>query len=241
MRHSLAGAALFAALLCACATPRSSSIPTGALSAGAGQTGASGSIEYPVFDPLETIGSAPSASAPSTYATAEAPYIALSVLRGISESLDIEVGVDGALYGILPVPHGGFLGVRKMAFRGTKLDIGYALRAGYSGLLASYDDLGTEASMHTGYATVSATLRYHKLRWAQPHISLAAQPVFGLPTINGERHEALIGGAASMTFGVNRSVISPFATVGYRHTNNVRGSEPFVSFGIAKSLPSLGR
>lgn len=231
----------------ACYVPVSGSAPLGAKTAGKGQLAATAVIEYPVIDQLATTAQPPDAAAPNRYPRANAPYAHVQLSYGLTQALDIDLGLTGELQAILPLPHGAFVGARYVPVRTGAVHLGVGLAAGYAGFGASTHSEPFEGRTVTAYyAALSASATIAAWRRVRPVIGLTVLPIHAQPHIDGVDAAAVRGLGASLTAGLAigplevgtvrvRSLV-PFATAGVLTSDNVRGTDLYVTAGLAKGL-----
>ena len=229
--------ALAACASMGCFVPISNAVPHGASTAGKGALRITGTVEYPVIDQLATTSSPPDASAPNTYPTSQAPYGSIQATYGVTDEVDVDVGLDGEVQGVLPVPHGGYLGFRYVPYRGGNVRIGLGARFGYSGFAASYTtepfDDSTVRVYHGAASLLMTVTRWPKV---QPTFGVSVQPIRADGLVQGTQMVALRGMNAAATLGLRVYWVTPFVTAGFLTTDNVRGQAPYFTFGLAKSL-----
>lgn len=236
-RDSRPALILIALAASGCYVPISNAVPHGASTVGAGDYRITGTLEYPVLDQLATAASPPDASAPSEFPVSKAPYGSVQISYGLADDFNAEAGLDGELQGILPVPHGVFLGFRYVAYRSSNVRIGLGARFGYLGFGASYPTEPFEGATISGYhgaASAGATL----VRWrrVQPTLGVSVQPYRVVPTFQEVELEPMQGLNVAATLGLRLPYVTPFVTGGYLSTNNVRGQTPYFTFGLARTM-----
>jgi hypothetical protein len=192
-------------------------------------------VEYPAVDMLATVASAPAASAPNRYPASPSPSFSAHIATGINPSMGLQFGVEGALYGnIIPVPHGGWMGLRLLVAASDTRDIGIAIRGGYAGFLATWDQVPYDGStVNVGYMAVTGSVRFKAWNSLQPGVALTAQPMVALPSIEGGDADNLYGLIAATTISVATRWVTPFVTGGAVLSSNARGLGPYLSFGLA--------
>ncbi len=235
--HALA--AVIAALAASgCYAPLSGSAPLGPTSQGHKEYGLALAIEYPVLDMLNTATAPPDASMPDTYPRTGMAFFNLRGGLGVSPTVDLEAGLQGAVYVLMPIPHGGWLGFRHHVYSGKHIDLGYNIRAGYSGLAAARaQEPFKGSSVRIAFAQVTTSTQLKFWKHLRPSLAVTAQPMWVETKLMGagdEPGEDLYGFTASATVGMDTPWITPFVTGGVLLSTNVRGTAPYVSGGLAR-------
>lgn len=231
--------ALGALALGGCYVPLSGSAPLGANTVGLGELDVAAVLEYPVIDQLGTATSPPDASSPDRYPRSSAPYLQAQLAWGASHTLDLDIGLVGELQGIIPVPHGAFVGARYAFWRADSVRLGAGAHLGYAGFLASSPSQPFEGSTVTAFYA-SLTLTATLTRWdrVQPIFGLSVQPMYVTPRIEGQDVDSdpVRGVSAAATVGISVYTITPFASAGVFASDNVRGTAPFWTVGLARGF-----
>jgi hypothetical protein len=189
-------------------------------------------VEHPAMDMLATVASEPAASAPNRYPTT--PYFSAHIATGINPSMGLQFGLEGTVYGIIPVPHGAWMGLRWLLSTCDTRDIGISIRGGYTGALATWNEVPYEgSSVRAGYLAVTGGVRFKAWDSLQPGVALTAQPMMAVPSIEGVEADTLHGVMAATTLSVAIRWFVPFVTGGAVLSTNARGLSPYLSFGLA--------
>jgi hypothetical protein len=225
-----------AALAAGCHVPVSTATPQRPTTSGAGGWSVAGQLEAPVVDMLATVASEPSAATPNRYPWAEFPAFELEVAYGASERLDVEVGVQGGLYFVVPIPHAAFAGVRHHAYAGRRHDVGWFARAGYGGFLAFWNEVPYDGSrVRVAYGSTGAAWRM-TWRAVRPGLSLAAHPMRVTPDIAGPAVDDFLALGTTATLSVDYRAVTPFVSGGLIVSEHARGNAPVLSAGLAWRL-----
>lgn len=199
-------------------------------------TGLGFQVEYPALDMLGTVASPPDASAPHRYPTSGIPYFKLQLSTGINPRLSLQFGVDGS-FALLPAPHGAWVGVRGLVSTTDTHDIGFAVRGGYAGFLAKYNEVPyDDSTVRVVHASVTGAVRFKTWDIMQPGVALTVQPVLAVPTLQGGEADTLYGASVATTLSGRTRYVTPFVTGGLLMSNNARGLGPFFSFGLAVGM-----
>jgi hypothetical protein len=191
-------------------------------------------VEYPAVDMLATVASEPAASAPNRYPAGPSPNFSAHIATGINPSMGLQFGVEGTVYGLIPVPHGGWMGLRLLVSASDTRDIGVTVRGGYAGFLAKWEEAPYDGStVSVGYMAVTGSVRFKIWDSLRPGVALTAQPMVALPSIEGGDADNLYGLMAATTISVAIRSVTPFVTGGAMLSTNARGLGPHVSFGLA--------
>jgi hypothetical protein len=154
------------------------------------------------------------------------------VAAGVAERLDIEAGLQGGVY-LLPIPHAAFAGVRHHVYAGNTFDLAWAVRAGYAGFLASWNERPYDGSrVGVAFGALSASARMSSPR-LQPGVALAIQPMWIMPDLEGASSDDLFGLSAAGTLSLRYRGVTPFVSGGVITSQNARGTAPLVSLGLA--------
>ena len=129
----------------------------------------------------------------------------LGVSLGLTNHVDLEVNVEGAMLGfIIPLPLGVSGGVRAHLIHNEYFDLGVAGRVGYLGLsLGGVDDgSGNDDEDHADatYGALSAVLQLNPDGIARPGIAVSEMPASIDLDLAGEDPSTFRGVASSVTF-----------------------------------------
>ena len=234
MRYPISVAAL--AALAGCYVPVSTSAPQDPRALGQEAWGASASVEYAPVDMLETVTTAPEAAAPGRYPITTVPAYRLELQRGITPETDVSLGVEGGLYVALPLPHGVSAGIRHHWLDAAWIDVGLALRMGYVGFFATRDEAPSQGSkVGVAFAALTANTRFGSVGGLQPGLAITVQPMRVMPALREADIDDLSALGLSATLSVTYRGITPFVDAGLVTSDNVRGTAPRISVGLAKS------
>jgi hypothetical protein len=158
---------------------------------------------------------------------------------GLTNKLDLEIGVEGALLlFVVPIPTGLSGGVRYQAFHSDAFAIAVAARGGYVGISGSVEDsqdpdTDWSASARFGQFTAVGQLSTGPVR---PLIALSAMPLLvdsDLPDQNAERFTALAATATvGATFVAGTFQLTPFGALTYFGSPEIDGVSTF-SVGVS--------
>lgn len=237
MRYPVFAAALATlAALAGCYVPVSTSAPQDPRALGQGAWGASASIEYAPVDMLETVTTAPEAAAPGRYPITTVPAYRLELQRGLTPETDVSLGVEGGVYVALPLPHGVSAGIRHHWIDAAWIDLGLALRMGYVGFFATRDDAPLQGSkVGVTYAALTANARFGAVGGLHPGLAITVQPMRVTPDLREAAIDDLFALGLSTTISVTYRGITPFVDLGLVTSDNIRGTAPRISAGLAKS------
>jgi hypothetical protein len=196
---------------------------------GHGHYGAVFSADHPTVDLLATTREEPDPADPHHYPRASFPSFQLRVARGLSETVDVELGVEGAVY-VVPIPFGASLGARHHFYRAGTLAMTWSGRLGYA---AATDASGTDkASVVYGVLAWNADLAAWRL--VRPGLALSVMPMRVRPDVAAFPQGDLYVLSSSVTLKVALgSFFTPFVDAGLVTSENVRGQELHVGVGAS--------
>ena len=97
-----------------------------------------------------------------------------------------------------------------------------------------------DSSVRAYYASFTATATYTRDRYLQPVFSLTVLPVYVQPDIQDEGVpvdvDPIMGVSAAATAGLAVRGVTPFVSAGVFTSDNVRGTDLFVSAGLARGF-----
>jgi hypothetical protein len=157
---------------------------------------------------------------------------------GLTDRLDLELGVEGALYlFLLPIPTGASGGFRYQIVQGGPLDLAIAARGGYVGISGDDGDQPSDgdwsASAKFGSFSLVGQLADGPVR---PLAAVNLMPAFIDQDLPDQAPESFTGIASSLTIGVafvaGHFQLTPFATLAYFGSTEIDGAGTF-SFGVS--------
>ena len=228
------------ALLAGCFLPVSTAAPQSASTVGAGSAGVTMYGEFPTLDLL---GTETQATSEVDYAIAPLPTMTLAAAYGLGERLDVEVGLDGVMYIVLPLPLGGSIGLRYQAVDSPGLALALFGRAGYVGLGVSdaeENDPNSTHSVTATYGQAGVVAQARALGPFRPGLALAIMPARVHNEIKSETAENFGAVAASatvnLTFAIGWFEATPFVNFVAFDSPNLKGRHAFATFGTAFSI-----
>jgi hypothetical protein len=228
-------------LLAGCFLPMATGAPETARTVGSGNFGASFHAEVPTLNLTAEEDDLAEATADHV-AIAPAGALSLGVQYGVSDSVDLELRLDGALYYFLvPIPLGGQLGARITLLDQPGLALALAGRVGFLGFSSSSDDDGDgtadgEADRASAtFATIALTFELGS-GFARPAFTLSATPANVSVDLAGEAEKdyraVATTGTVSLHMGRGPLTFTPFLALTYFSSPSI-DSQGFVSGGVA--------
>lgn len=214
-----------------CHLPVSPAIPETPATTGRGRWGAFLAAGHPTVNLLATVEGEPDPADPHHYSRADWPSFQLRLARGVSDHVDVELGLEGMVY-VLPIPVGASLGVRHRFYATALTDMTWSARVGYAA--ATSTDSADKASVVYGVLACNAdTAVWRDLR---PGLALSIMPMRVQPDLASFPMDDFFALASSVTFKVALGPkVIPFAHAGVITSSNVRGTDFFLGLGLALS------
>ena len=235
-------------LLAGCFLPIATGAPQPARTVGKGKWAFNFSSELPtlnlIADDRDTSGSEPGQESQPDDLVAPANSMNLGASVGLTNHIDLELNVEGAmLFFIVPFPLGVSGGVRAHVIHNDYIDLGVAARVGYLGLTVS--DVGADSTDDSDedhadatYGALSAVLQLNPNGIARPGIAIQEMPASIDLDLAGEEPSTFRGVASSVTilceFATARLSITPFITFTTFDSDKLDPAR-FVSGGISFS------
>lgn len=226
-RAILAGC-LFAA---GCHLPVSTAIPETPATVGRGHWGVLLAAGHPTVNLLATVQGEPDPADPHHYSRADWPSFQLRLARGVSDHVDVELGVEGMMY-VLPIPFGASLGVRHRFYTTNSTDMTWSGRVGY----AAARDAASADEASIVYGVLACNADTEGWRGLRPGLAVSIMPMRVDPDLETFPIDEFYAVASSVTFklALGPNVI-PFAHAGLITSSNVRGTDLFLGLGLALS------
>lgn len=180
-----------------------------------------------------------------SYRRSPLPTLTTQLSYGLAGRLDLEVGLDAALYGVLPLPVGGWGGLRLGLLRSRGLGVATALRGGYAGLsverdetdAAAGDDSGA-AKVHAFHGAASVAMELFPEGRIRPGVTLSAMPArISLERTGGPEHlwATGLGATAAVQFAGPTLTWGPFVHLLRFTADDLAGTGHFVTGGLLAS------
>ena len=233
------------ALCVGCAVPLSSTAPLVGPAASSNATHGIGlALETAPVDILQTTAAPPSASSPSSYPKVSDAPKANGAFQGqwtirLQRRTWLLLGAEGTLYGPIPVPHFGSLGVRQILMEKKSAVVGVQVGGGYGGFLADSNgdnEAVADSRLHLLSARAGVDLTLRPTKTLQPSVAFTARPILALPSVPGQDAEPLKGGSASLSLRLSYKLWTVFAAGTSVYSSNVRGWDQYLSGGVALRL-----
>jgi hypothetical protein len=158
---------LAAVVASGCVLPFGSAAPQPATTAGKNRFTLGGRAELPTVDLLET-----REEDDGDVALTPFPVTSIELGYGIHDSIDLEVGLDFAIFFVVPAPLGGFGGIRVQTYRSDFVAVTTAARLGYVGMSNDSDDDIEDRTVSAVYGTANISMQINHQGWVSPGLSV---------------------------------------------------------------------
>jgi len=230
--------AVAAALLAGCYLPVSTAAPQPARTVGKHEWGFSFSTEIPTLNLIAKGDQSTDASGDPDDLVAPANSMDLGLAFGLTNHIDLEANVEGAMMiFVVPLPLGVSGGVRVHVIHNDVFDLAVAGRVGHIGLSDSTDTSSADDTNHADatYLAGSGVIQFNPNGSLRPSIALQEMPATIDVDLSGEPARTYKGAASSLTFALelvaDRVSITPFVSVTSFDSPDIRSAR-FVSGGV---------
>ncbi len=210
----------------------STGAPQSATTVGKGEVGLTAYAEAPTVD-LQA-----SSEDPYTgdYDYSPLPTMSVEAAFGLTDNLDLELGLDGVLYFVVPVPLGASLGLRQQVVDMPELAVAINARVGYVQLTENSSNSEVREEFDGVYGKLTGVARYNPHGVVRPGIALTLAPARvyldranETPTHYDARSATL---SATLAIALGNFELGPFANLVAFDSPRLQGGAVFYTGGF---------